>query len=133
MGQFGSLYDQMDWSARNHNVFTAVNFEINSKWSLFENFIWNRGRGQMAGIGLDPSKVPAVPAGFNYVAMSELGKFSALNADRTQNITGLNYQISEKWAANAAYFFGQFKDKSPYLLDATGRTQGVEFGINYIF
>ena len=133
MGQFGSLYDQMDWSARNHNVFTAVNFEINSKWSLFENFIWNRGRGQMAGLDLDVSKVPAIPAGFNYAALSELGKFSALNADRTQNITGVNYQISEKWTANAAYFFGQYKDKSPYLLDATGRTQGVEFGVNYIF
>lgn len=133
MGQFGSLYDQMDWSARNHNVFTAVNFEINKKWSLYENFIWNRGRGQLGGLGLDPAKVVATPAGYNYVALSELGKYSALNADRTQNITGLNYQISEKWSANAAYFFGQYKDKSPYLLDTTGRTQGVEFGVNYIF
>lgn len=133
MGQFGSLYDQMNWSAQNHNVSATVNFNITPKWSVFGNFLWSDGRGSMSGIDLDTRQVPAIPPGFNYAAISELGKFSALAAGRTQDMAGMNYDLSPNWVLNATYYFARFKDRSPYLLDATGRTQGVEAGISYVF
>lgn len=87
----------------------------------------------MAGLELNTTQVAAIPAGFNYAAVSELGKFSALNADRTQNVTGFNFNLKSNWVLNGAYFYGQFKDRSPYLLDATGRMHGIEAGISYVF
>jgi predicted porin len=133
VGQFGSLYSQMKWSARNHNVFAAVNYEITPKLSVFGNFQWNDGQGSFDGLSLDPKKVSQIPPGFNYLAMSELGRYSALNAARTQDIAGLNYKLTPKWVLNATYYFARYKDRSPYLLDATGRTQGVEAGVSYMF
>jgi hypothetical protein len=123
----------MNWSAKNHNVSATVNFNITPKWSLFGNFLWADGRGAMDGINLDSSKVPAIPPGFNYAAISELGKFSALAAARTQDVVGMNYDVTSNWVLNATYYFARFKDRSPYLLDATGRTQGIEAGISYVF
>lgn len=133
MGQFGSLYDQMNWSARNHNLSAAVNYELTRKLSLYASLVWNRGRGSFDGIGLDISKVPAIPAGFNYAAVSEIGRYSALNADRHQDIVGLQYQLSERWSLNGTLFHAKYKDKSPYLLDATGRSSGAEAGLTYSF
>lgn len=133
MGQFGSLYDQMYWSARNQNVFANVNYEVNKKLNLFGNFVWNDGRGSLGGLTLDASKVSAIPPGFNYAAISELGRFSALNAGRVQNVLGMNYQLAPNWSLHATYFYERFKDRSPYLLDATGRMQGAEFGLSYNF
>jgi len=112
VGQFGSLYDQMHWSARNQNVFANTNYQVNPKLNLFANFIWNDGRGSLGGLNLDSTKVSAIPPGFSYAAITELGRFSALNA---------------------TYFYERFKDRSPYLLDATGRTTGAEFGLNYTY
>jgi len=133
VGQFGSLYDQMQWTARNHNVFAAVNYEVSPKWMLFANVVWNDGRGRMGGLELDPARVSAIPPGFNYVALSELGRFSALNASRTQDIAGVNYKLTPNWTLNATYYFARFRDRSPYLMDATGRSQGVEAGVSYVF
>ena len=133
MGQFGSLYDQMNWSAQNHNVFAAVNYQVTPKWSLFGNFVWSDGRGSFGGPSLDSSRVPAIPPGFNYAAISEIGKYSALAAGRTQDIAGTNYDLTPNWVLNATYYFARYKDRSPYLLDATGRTQGVEACISYVF
>lgn len=133
MGQFGSLWDQMNWSARNHNIFAAVNYEFNAKWSVYGNYVFNRGRGSYYGIELNAATLPAVPAGFNYAAISDMGRFSALNADRTQAVMGTSYKFAPNWVFNGSYFYGRFKDNSPYLLDATGRAQGVEAGISYVF
>lgn len=133
MGQFGSLYDQMNWSTRNHNVYAAANFEITKKWSVYENFVWSRGRGMMAGIELDTRQIVQIPPGFNYAAVSEIGRYSALNADRTQSTAGLNYRFNDKWSWYGAHFYGRFLDRSPYLIDGTGRTQGVETGLLYTF
>lgn len=133
MGQFGSLYDQMNWTTRNHNAYAALNFEISKRWSIYENFVWSRGRGSMSGIELNTAGISQIPDGFNYAAISELGRFSALSADRTQSIAGVNFQISERWGLHAAHFYGRFQDRLPYLLDGTGRTQGVEAGLSYTF
>ena len=133
MGQFGSLYDQMSWSAQNHNVFAAVNYQVTPKWSLFGNFQWSDGRGALGGINLDTTQIAGIPAGFNYAAVSEIGKFSALAAGWTQDMVGTSYDLSPNWVLNATYYFARYKDRSPYLLDATGRTQGVEAGISYVF
>ncbi len=123
----------MYWSARNHNVFAAVNYQASEKVSLFGNFVWSDGRGSLGGIALDTTRLPGVPAGYNYAAMSELGRYSALNAARTQDVLGMSYTFRPNWILNASYYFARFKDRSPYLLDATGRVQGVEAGLSYVF
>jgi predicted porin len=123
----------MYWSARNQNVFANTNYQVNPKLNLFANFIWNDGRGSMGGLHLDANNVSAIPPGFNYAAISELGRFSALNAARLQNVAGASYQLTPKWSLNATYYYERFKDRSPYLLDATGRTTGAEFGLNYTY
>lgn len=133
MGQYGSLYDQMAWSARNHNVFAAVNYQATPKFSLFGNFVWNDGRGTMDGINLDTKQIVGIPPGFDFAAVSELGRFSALNAAHTQDTVGVSYTLAPNWVLNASYYFANYKDRSPYILDATGRTQGVEAGISYVF
>jgi len=133
VGQFGSLYDQMHWSARNHNVFAAVNYQVTSKWSVFGNFVWNDGRGSLGGLNLDTKQILTIPPGFNYGAVSEIGRFSALNASRTQDTVGTSYSLAANWVLSATYYYERYKDRSPYLLDATGRTQGVEAGISYVF
>lgn len=133
MGQLGSLYDQMRWTAKNHNVFASFNAEITPKWTVFGNIVWNDGRGRMGGIELDPARVSAIPPGFNYTALSELGRFSALNASRTQDIAGVNYKLAPNWVLNATYYFARFRDRAQYLVNANGRSQGVEAGISYVF
>lgn len=133
MGQFGSLHDQMKWSARNQNLFAAVNYEITNKWSLFGNFVWNNGRGSLGGISLDTRQIAGIPAGFNYAAVSEIGRYSALNGAYHQDIAGVNYQLSPNAVAHVAYFNGRYKDRLPYLMDGTGRTQGAEAGVSYTF
>ena len=123
----------MYWSARNHNVFAAVNYQVSEKVSLFGNFVWSGGRGSLGGISLDVKRLPGAPNGYNYATVSELGGYSALNAARTQDVVGVSYTFQPNWILNASYYFARFKDRSPYLLDATGRTQGVEAGISYVF
>jgi hypothetical protein len=123
----------MYWTSRNQNVFGAVNYEVNPKLTLFGNFVWNDGRGTLGGLQLDTNQVPKLPDGFNYAAVSEIGRFSALNAGRTQNAAGVNYLLRPDWQFSATYFYARYKDRDPYLMNMTGRTQGVEFGLNYMF
>ncbi len=133
MGQFGSLYDMMHYSVRNHAAFAAANYEVNAKVSLFANLVYNDGRGSLGGIDLDTKQISAVPAGFDYAAVSEIGRFSALNVERVQQIYGMNYQLSPNWVISTVAYYGRYKDRQPYLFDANGRTSGVHGGINYVF
>lgn len=123
----------MRWTAKNHNLFASFNAEITPKWTVFGNIVWNDGRGRMGGIELDPARVSAIPPGFNYTALSELGRFSALNASRTQDIAGVSYKLAPNWVLNATYYFARFRDRAQYLVNANGRSQGVEAGISYVF
>ena len=75
----------------------------------------------------------AVPAGYNYAAISELGRYSALNVRRVQQVYGMNYQFAPNWMMTVTGLYDSYKDRQPYIIDANGRTTGVHAGVSYIF
>ncbi len=123
----------MHYSTRNHTAFTAVNYDVNERLTLFANLVLNDGRGSLEGINLDTRQIEAIPAGYDYGAVSELGRFSALNARRIQQIYGMNYQISPRWVLSWVAYHGRYKDRRAYLYDANGRTSGIEGGLTFVF
>jgi hypothetical protein len=55
VGQFGSLYDMMHYSTRNHTAFATANYEVNARLSFFANLVYNDGRGSLgARTGCSP-------------------------------------------------------------------------------
>lgn len=132
-GQFGSLYDSMSYSVRNHTAFVAANYQVNEQFSLFANVVFNDGRGSLGGIDLDPSKAAGIPPGFNYPAISEIGRYSALSVGKTQQLYGLNYEFQPNWVLSVVGFHGRYEDRHPYLFDANGRSSGVHGGVSYVF
>jgi hypothetical protein len=123
----------MHYSTRNHTAFATANYEVNARLSFFANLVYNDGRGSLGGINLDTTQVPAIPAGFDYAAVSEIGRFSALSGRRTQQIYGMNYQLSPHWVLSWVAYHGRYTDRQPYLFDANGRTSGAQGGINFVF
>ena len=123
----------MSYSVRNHTAFFAANYHINEKFSLFANLVLNDGRGSMGGIDLDSNNVEGTPPGFNYAAVSELGRFSALSVGRTQQIYGMNYRFQPNWVLSVVGYYGRYDDRHPYLFDANGRSAGAHAGISYVF
>lgn len=134
MGQFGSLADMMSYSVRNHTAFIAANYEPRTGTSLFTNIVFNDGRGSMGNINLNPALLTAgSPAGFDYIAVSEIGRYSALSIGRTQQMYGINQQVAPGWTLSVVGYYANYKDRHPYLFDTNGRTAGVHAGINYAF
>ena len=123
----------MSYSVRNHTAFVAANFELRAGTSLFTNLVFNDGRGSMGNINLDPTILVGSPAGFDYIAVSEIGRYSALSIGRTQQMYGVNQKIAPNWTLSVVGYFANYKDRQPYLFDANGRTAGVHAGINYAF
>lgn len=133
MGQFGSLYDMTRYSTRNHTVFGAANYQVNPQLSLFANVVYNEGRSSLGGLNLDTRQISAVPTGFDYSAVSDLGTYSALNVRRVQAVAGMNYAFSPRWTFSWTAYYGRYQDFQPYLLDTNGRSTGVQGGISYNF
>ena len=133
MGQFGSLYDMMDYSVRSHTAMATLNYELSRKLGLFANLVYSDGRGSLGGISLDTTQVVQIPAGFNYAAVSEIGRYSALNVRRAQQVVGLNYQFAPNWMMTVSGFYDSYKDRQPYIIDANGRVSGAQAGVSYIF
>lgn len=133
MGQFGSLSDMMSYSVRNHTATVAANLRITDKLSLFASIVHNDGRGSLGSVDLDASQVPAIPPGFDYAKISEIGRFSALSIGRTQQVYGLNYNFTPNWVLSASAYYSDYDDRSPYLFDTNGRSAGAEAGISYVF
>lgn len=123
----------MNYSVRSHSAFAAVDYEATSKLNLFANLVYNDGRGSLGGINLDTTQITTAPAGFNYAAVSEIGRYSALNVRRVQQVYGLNYQFAPNWMLTAAGRYDSYKDRQPYIVDANGRTSGAHVGVSYIF
>lgn len=123
----------MSYSVRNHTAFGAANFRVNDKVSLFANLVFNDGRGSLGNLELDPTGVPATPAGLDYQKISEIGRFSALSIGHTQQIYGMNYQFAPNWVASLSGYYADYKDRSPWLFDTNGRTSGVHAGVSYVF
>lgn len=123
----------MDYTVRSHVAMASVNYEVSSKVGLFANFVYNDGRGSLGGISLDASKLTATPAGYNYAAISEIGRYSALNVRQVQQVYGLNYEFAPKWMLTVAGHYNSYKDRQPYIVDANGRLAGAQGGVSYIF
>ena len=123
----------MSYSVRNHTAFLAANFEPRPGTQFFANVVFNDGRGSMGNINLNPATLVGSPAGFDYIAVSEIGRFSALSIGRTQQMCGLNQQLTPNWVLSVAGYYANYKDRQPYLFNANGRTAGVHGGINYVF
>jgi hypothetical protein len=123
----------MHYTTRAHTAFAAANYQAHERLGLFANLVMNDGRGSMGGINLDVRQIPAVPAGFDYGAVSEIGRFSALSARRIQQVYGLNYQFHPHWTLSWVAYHGRYRDRQPYLYHAGGRSAGVEGGLNYVF
>ncbi len=132
-GQFGSLADPIHYSTRNHTALATVNYTPSERLSFFGNFVYNDGRGSLGGLALDAAGLAAIPAGFDYAAVSDLTRFSALNVRRIQQAYGFYYQVSDRWVFTWMVFHGQYKDRQPYLVNTTGRNAGIHAGINLIF
>ncbi len=123
----------MSYSVRNHTAFFAANIRVSDKVSLFANLVYNDGRGSLGNLDLDPSRVEKTPAGFDYVKVSEIGRFSALSVGRTQQIYGVNYRFQPNWVVSVSGYYGHYDDRHPYLFDTKGRSAGVHGGISYVF
>ena len=123
----------ISYSVRNHATFVSANYKVNDRTSLFANVSFNDGTGTMGNLSLNPTTLVGSPAGFDYIAVSEIGRFSALSIRRTQQIYGINQQIAPGWVLSVAGYYADYKDRQPYLFDANGRTAGVHGGISYIF
>jgi len=132
-GQFGSLSDMMSYSAANHTAYVAVNYRASDKASLFANVAYNDGHGALGNLYLNPSGLPGIPPGFDYGKISEIGRFSALGMRWVEQVYGLNYQFHPRWMLSISGYWASFKDRRPYLINATGRTAGVQGGLSYVF
>jgi hypothetical protein len=123
----------MSYSVRNHTGFFGANYELNDKFSLFANVVFNDGRGSLGNLLLDQTKVPAIPPGFDYVKISEIGRFSALSIGRTEQQYGFTWKFKPNWVASLAGFHEDYDDRQPYLFDTNGSSAGFHGGISYIF
>jgi len=123
----------MSYSVRNHAGFVAANYQVNERLGLFANLVVNDGRGSLGGINLDTSTVLGVPPGFDYTAISEIGRYSSLSVGRVQQLYGLNYEFRPKRVLSVTGFHDRYTDRDPYLFDAAGSSAGAHAGISYIF
>ena len=123
----------MSYSVRNHTAFVAANFQVSDKLALFANLVHNDGRGSLGNLSLDSTEVAAIPSGFDYAKISEIGRFSALSIGRTEQTYGMNYSFTPNWVLSASAYYSDSTDRHPWLFDTNGRTAGAQGGISYIF
>ena len=123
----------MTYSVRNHTAFIAANYNVNEKVQLFANIVYNDGRGSMGNLELDPSGLVDQPPGFDYLKISEIGRFSALSIGRTQQMYGVNWKFQPKWMLSVSGYYANYDDRAPYLFDRNGGSAGAHGGITYMF
>lgn len=128
------MRDSAFWKSSNHNGFVNLQVLATPRLELFATAFVNQGEGTIGGLMFDPSILPQQPAGLDFVLQSTtMPGFSDLKVRQAAQAVGANYRVSENLMFNAVVQYDDYKDKQPYLFDATGRRVSFMAGVNWIF
>ncbi|NWG14005.1 MAG: hypothetical protein HXY20_10775 [Acidobacteria bacterium] len=133
MGQFGSLSDSITNKNNDHTGWAVVNLRMSDNLATYAQASVTEASASFSGLRLDPAQVSATPPGFDYVAVSDLGKYSRLRVRWWYTEFGLRQSIRGRFLFDYALTYQDYRDSQPYLVDATGKNWGFLLRMNYLF
>jgi hypothetical protein len=133
VGQFGSLYDVIRNSNNDHTAWAAVNVRASDRITGYGQFVLTESSASFRGPSLDPSTLPGQPPGFDYTAAADLGDYSKLDIRWWNVEAGLRHALRNQLMMDYALTYHNYKDRSPYLFDTTGKNWGFVLRANWLF
>ncbi len=133
VGQFGSLYDSMRHTNDDHSLWLVAQAKVHERLAAYASTSLVESAAAFSGIDLDPAAVPGVPPGFDYRAVSDLGRYSRLGVRWWNVQAGVRHSVGTRLLIDLGMTYDDYKDRQPYLVDTTGKRLGFKLGASWIF
>jgi hypothetical protein len=132
-GQFGSLYDSMRNTNNDHTLWLVTQAKIHERLTAYAAATMVESSAAFSGLELDAAKVSAIPPGFDYRAVSDLGNYSRLGVRWWNVQAGVRHLIGSRFLLDLGATYDDYRDRQPYIVDTTGKSWGIKLGANWIF
>jgi hypothetical protein len=133
LGQFGSLYNSIRNTNNDHTAWAAVNVLASETITGYGQIVLTKSAASFRGPALDSTKVSAIPPGFDYAAISDLGRYSSLDMRWWNLEAGVHHTLRKQFLIDYALTYQDYKDNQPYLVNTTGKSLGFLLRANWIF
>jgi hypothetical protein len=111
----------------------ALNLRFTERITAHSQTTYTEASGSLSGLSLDPTQVSAIPPGFDYVALSELGDYSRLRIRWWGLEAGMRQMLGGQVMLEYALTYQNYKDIQPYLVDKTGKNLGFVLRLHRLF
>ncbi len=116
-----------------HSAWTSIQMRLTDQISTYGQVVMTEASSGFTGLNLDPAKVSAIPAGFDYRAVSDLGNYSRLRMRWWNTEVGVRQMLGKSFQFDSALTYDRYRDSQPYLEDYSGKHWGAQFRVHYFF
>lgn len=110
-----------------------MNLRFTDSLTAYHQTSYTEGTSGLTGLKLDPTKLSATPAGFNYTGLSDLGNYSRLRMRWWYTETGMRQMLRQQFMMEYALTYQNFRDSYTYTENKTGKNLGFVLRLNWLF